>query len=357
MALPRQISGYPTQIGPIESHTVQIAELNLDSRFYLSSNAKLSAVSALPFAYDGMAFAWNKTMLQALGYSTEADADDLPVAFNTWEEIFALSNTWSPNRPTYKGSPINIVFPMSVGEPWSGYSSVTAAGWSIFATGQATQPGFDDPAFLHGLEFIKAAHDAKISVEADGTTTPGLTAGWRWDPVLNAQSAPFGLVGTWMDIIGATTKGKYDLQISPMPTWQGNRLRPFVKVKVFVVNKSSPYPSAAAELLRLLYTTSGMQAMVDNSTYVPSLRSGATIAPDYSAAPVTQQLGKAFLQGNPEPVMLTFPNNPGKSGIDVYTNIGLNLFYQDVWDGVKTPAQAQMEIVAAAEQYILTNNQ
>jgi len=54
---------------------------------------------------------------------------------------------------------------------------------------------------------------------------------WRWDDALNNETAPFFLVGTWMDITGAETKGGYDIKFGPMPTWKGVRLTPFVKTK------------------------------------------------------------------------------------------------------------------------------
>jgi arabinogalactan oligomer/maltooligosaccharide transport system substrate-binding protein len=180
--------------------------------------------------------------------------------------------------------------------------------------------------------------------------------GWRWDPVLNDQSAPFGLVGTWMDVKGALTKGGHDMQFGPMPTYKGVRPAPFLKVKSYVLNAYSKYPSAAAELLRLVFTKEGMQAMIDNSAYVPALKAGAKIAPDFSKDAVKKQMGYAFQFSYVEPVTLKLPGNPNKQAMDVYYNIGMNQFYKDVWDGKLTPADAQKAIVAAADKWITENN-
>lgn len=335
----------------------KMAGENLDASFYKTTQALSKDLTALPLAYDGMSFAWNKTMLTQLKLITgKVTKDNLPVEFDTWEKIFALSKSWAAKRPTYLGKPVNIVFPMSLDEVWSGYSSLTAAGWQLFQEGDALKPGFEKDSFLKGLEFIKAASDAKISVEANGALTPGASMNWRWDAFLNEQSAPFGLVGTWMDIKGATVKGGHELQFSPMPTWKGQRLTPLLQAKVVVVNAYSRFPSAAAELLRLVYTKEGLQAMVENSGYVPTLKNGAKIAPDFSKEPVKGQMLAAFQTSTITPVTLKFPANAQKQAMDLYYNIGMNQFFKDIWDGAKTPAAAQTEAVSAAAKYIEEQN-
>lgn len=357
MALTSDVPKFAGAMSNLDSNLVKIATANMDPAFYKASNAMFKAPVAIPFAYDGMAFAWNKTMLAKLGLDvSKVTKDNLPVAFDTWEEIFALAKKWDTNRPTYLDKPVSIVFPMSLDEPWSGFSSTTVAGWAIYKDGNALNPGFDQPAFLKGLEFIKVASDAKISVEADGSKTPGASCTWRWDAVLNDQSAPFGLVGTWMDIKGALAKGGHDMQFGPMPTYAGKRLTPFLKVKVYVLNAYSKYPSASAELLRLMLSKEGMQAMIDTSAYVPALKAGAKIAPDYSKDLVKQQMAYAFQYSYIEPVSLKLTVNTTMQAMDVYYNIGMPQFYKDVWDGSKTPKEAQDLIVAAAAKWVAENN-
>lgn len=358
MALTSDVPKFAGAMSAIDGNLVKIAEANLDAKFYKAANAMFKSVTALPLGYDGMAFAWNKTMLTKLGLiKGQVTKDNLPVEFDTWEEIFALGKAWDAKRPTYMDKPVNIVFPLSLDEPWSGYSTAaTSAGWGIFSKGDPLKPGFEDPKFAQGLNFLVEAAKAKLSVEANGALTPGASMVWRWDPVLNDQSAPFGLVGTWMDVKGATTKGGHDMQFGPMPTYKGVRTTPYLKVKVLVLNAYSKFPSAAAELLRLAYTKEGMQVLMENSSYPPALKAGAKIAPDYSKDKVKQQMTYAFGFSYFEPVTLTLPGNPTKQAMDVYYNIGMNQFYKDVWDGKVTPAEAQKAIVAASAKWITENN-
>jgi len=322
--------------------------------FYSGANGKTKKF--VPVAYDGMAFAWNKTMMEALKLdTTDKNKDGLPDAFDTWEEIFDLSKKWQANRPTYKGKPVNIVYPMSLDEVWSGYSNLTAGKWKIFPTKDAANPGFDQDSFRAGLEFIKAASDAMISVEANGVKTPGASMTWRWDDALNNETAPFFLVGTWMDVNGAEIKGGYDIKFGPMPTWKGVRLTPFVKTKGWVINGFTKYPSAAHELYRILFTKDGMQTMVNNSAYIPALKSRASNTPNYRKDPNKAEMARAFAFNYPEPTV-TLPANPKKKAMDGYYGIGLNLELRAVWDGEKTPAQAQATIVDLYKKWYEENN-
>jgi hypothetical protein len=109
-------------------------------------------------------------------------------------------------------------------------------------------------------------------------------------------------------------------------------------------------------MLRIIFTKEGMQAMIANSAYVPALRAGAKIAPDYSNDVVKKEMAAAFATSYVEPVTVTLPDNPTKQAMDVYYNIGMNQFYKDVWDGKLTPADAQTKIVAAADKWISENN-
>lgn len=315
----------------------------------------------IPIAYDGMTFAWNETMMKKLGLdiTDKTPKDGLPDAFDTWEEIFALSKKWAAGpRPVYNKATVNVVFPMSLEEVWSGYSSLTAGGWEIFAERDATKPGFEKSSFAQGLEFIKAASEAMISVEANGAKTPAASMIWRWDDFLNNQISPFGLVGTWQDVATAEKKGGYNIRFSALPTWKGKNLTPFVKSKGFVINGFTKYPGAASEVLRQLYSKAFLTAMVNNSSYIPALgktEAAKKVTPSFRTDPNKAEMMVGFAFNYPEP-SATLPANKAKKGMDVYYNIGLNLIFRSVWDGEKSPADAQKEAVELAAKWLADNN-
>ncbi|MFZ5859710.1 MAG: ABC transporter substrate-binding protein [Spirochaetota bacterium] len=355
LAIDGEVSRNAQSLLPLHKVIADAAKNFAVEPFFSGANSGM-AIKFIPVAYDGMTFAWNKTMMDALKLDPkDANKDGLPDAFDTWEKIFALAKKWQASRPTYKGKPVTIVYPMCLDEVWSGYSNLTAGGWEIFPKADPANPGFDQDSFRAGLEFIKAAADAMISVEVNGARTPAASMVWRWDDALNNETAPFFLVGTWMDVNGAETKGGYDIKFGPMPTWNGKRLTPFVKTKGWIINGFTKYPSAAHELYRILYTRDGLQAMVNNSSYIPALKPNATNTPSYRDDPNKAEMAKAFAFNYPEP-SITLPKNPAKKAMDGYYGIGVNLELRDIWDGKKTAAEAQANLINLYNKWYEENN-
>lgn len=301
--------------------------------------------------WDGMSFSWNETMLRQLGVNVDVDSngDGLPDAFDSWEKIFDLGLV----NQTYKGNRILEVFPVSLDEPWSGYSSVSSNGFVIFQNG-ADRPGFDSQQFLGGLEFIRAFSQAGINLDETGSKKAASAMGWRWDQYLNDEAYPFGLVGTWMNVQAASEATGSTFRFSAMPTWQGNPLRPFSQTKGFGVNAFTRYPSAASEVLRWLYTPSTMSSMIANSSYLPALQAGAFSTPEIFD-PVKAEFTNGMRLNQLVPG-ITLPNNTSVLAMDLYYNVGITDFYKAVWDGTLTPAQAQQQIVSASNAWLTANN-
>lgn len=355
MAIDGEVSRNLTHLMPLDSRIASSVSANAVESFFKAGNTTEAVVYA-PMTYDGMSFVWNETMLSTLGYDvTDANGDNLPDAFDTWEEIFALATEWQSARPTYKEKSVNIVFPMSLGEVWSGYMALTSAGWEIFPEGDATKPGYDDPKFAEGLKFILAAKEAQVSINEDGSVTDAAGMGWRWDDVINNESAPFGLVGTWMDVAGASKTTGSTYKLSVLPTYNGNQLTPFVKTKGFVMNTYTEYKSAATELMRLIYSKEGFDAMVSGTSYAPSLVEGSELTPSLVAGGVQEQMMSAFKYNYPEPAS-TLPNNPLKKGMDsaYYPFMGTTI--QNVYDGTKTIEEAVAELITLTDAAIAADN-
>jgi arabinogalactan oligomer / maltooligosaccharide transport system substrate-binding protein len=357
MVIDGEVPRNNTHILPIHTALASIIKANSISSYYNAGNSLATATHYAPMTYDGMAFLVNLSMLEALGVSTaDADADGLPDAVDTFEEIFALSTSWIGNRPVYKDKNVNIAFPVSLGEVWSGYSTLTSAGWQLFAEGDPTKPGYDDPKFAEGLEFLLAAKAAQVSVEESGEVTPAASMGWRWEPVLNDETAPFGLVGTWMNVGAAVETTGSEFSITRMPTYNGVQLTPFVKTKGFVINAYTEFRSAATELLRLVYSKEGFQAMVDSSAYAPSLVDGSALVPTLTEGGVQSQFMMALAFNQPEPAFL-LPNNPQMKAMDAAYYPFLSAILGAVWDGELTIEEAVAELIADSNERIAIDNQ
>lgn len=336
---------------PLPTEIKDKAMTNSPAAFYESGNTSDDVY--VPITYDGMAFVWNKTMLDTLGYdTTDANGDGLPEAFDTWEEIFALSTEWQTSRPTYEGKVMDVVFPLTLDNEWADYFHLASAGWQIFENGP-TDPGYETPEFKKGFDFMLAARDAKISVDASGALTPGEAMTWRYDDVISNNLAPFGLYGTWMNIEDAPAGTQ--LEISVLPTWNGKNTTPFVKTKGYVVNAYTKNRSAAAALLDLVYSKEGIQAMVDNSGYAPALVENSELQADLSNAKVQEALSSAFVYHYPEPGM-TLPNNKNMKAMDAAYYGFIKDAEIAVWNGTMTVDEAIAQLIELTDAKIAMEN-
>jgi len=340
----RSLHEYFIPIGENQTHEI-FDEVNILGTFLL------------PAFYDGMVFSWNRTMLEAWG----VDVDDvneynLPVEMESWEKIFdyaAQYGTDPADRPTFDDTTILEFFPISVAEPWSAYSSLSSGGWQIYADGDYADPQFEDPEFLEGLKFMEAFSQTNMSIDETGSIRSAGAMDWRWENYLEGDY-PFGLVGTWMDVEGYMEDTGYTFEFSTIPTWEGNQLSALYKTKGFVINSSTPYPSAASEVLRWLYTGETMETMINNSAYLPALQDDAEIYPEVEAefkADMTAGLRYARL----EPAA-TLPENPTRRAMSVYYDIGVADYLMELWDGDRTPESAQDGIVDSADIWMENNN-
>lgn len=339
----------------IDANLAAMIKSNSVDSFFEAGNGTGNTVYA-PMTYDGMSFVWNKTMLTALGIdTTDANGDGLPESVDTWEEIFAISKGWAAKRPEYKGKKVNTIFPMTLTNQWSDYHHLSSAGWQLFASKDATKPGYDDAKFKAGFDFLLAAKDAQISVEESGVITPAESMGWKWDNVINEEIAPFGLFGTWMDLKAASETTGSEFVLSILPTWKGLNQSPFVKTKGYVVNGYTKYRSASTELLRLVYSQAGFQAMVDTSSYAPSLADNSSLTPNLSAGSVQQQLMAAFVYNYPEPAM-TLPNNSQMKAMDAAYYPFISDTEKAIWDGTESVDEAIAKLIELSNEKIAAEN-
>lgn len=357
LVIDNEVTGRITHVASLHQYFADLGSEQTHNVVYNTINTIDSVY--LPAFYDGMSFSWNKTMLEEWGWDlTDADGNGLPEAFDTWEEIFAIADAWT-ERPTFSvngGDAFDVleVFPISLDEVWSGYSSLTAGGWQLFGDGSdLTDPGFGNAEFLAGLEFIEEFSTHAMSVDETGAQKAASAMGWRWDAYLDG-AYPFALVGTWMDVDGKEAANNLDFKFSTMPTFEGEQLAPLMKTKGFVINAYTENPSASAEVLRWLYTQETFETIMDSSSYLPALEADADIYPEIDSDNKAEfALGMMY---NHLEVAGSLPLDPTNRAMNVYYSIGINGYYKQVWDGDITPAAAQTAIDDLAEAWIDENN-
>ena len=332
--------------GEVTRNAASLADVGSAIEAKLEANAVARFVTAttvndkakyVPLGYDGMAFAYNKTMLAALGVDvTEINDKGLPTSVDTFEEIFALAQDWAANGyHEYKGQEILTAVSLVAGNSWSGYAYASAGGWKILSDkANPTDAGFGSAEFKAGLEFIAAAADAKVKVNKSGTDyvlapSSALSQEQSAD-LLNNLTSPMALVGTWENVAGSTAVAEGDeIVFAAMPTWKGNQPGPFIKSKGFVINGYSANVAAAREVLNVLYSAELLQVMLDNTSMPAVLKNGAEF--EVTLSSVQSSMINAFQYGYSE-VNTAMPNNPTKKVMDAYYQIGPENFYKQVWD-------------------------
>ncbi len=341
----RRLHEYHEQVGEEQTHSIY-HDISDHGNFFL------------PIFIDGMVFSWNKTMLDEMGVDVDDRTEDnLPSELASWKDIFEFADEFGEDpddRPEFEDREILEFFPLSVAEVWSGYMQLSSGGWQIYEDEVYNEPGFDDPAFLEGLEFLDEFSNTNMSVDETGSIRGGDAMDWRWENYLDGDY-PFGLVGTWMDVEEAMVDYGYEFQFSRVPTWEGEHPSTLYKTKGFVINSATEYPSAANEVLRWLYEQSTIETMIDNSTYIPALQEDADIYPDM-ADDYKDDMTEAMMADGWLESAETLPNNPSRRAMSVLYDIGVEDYMVEVWDGYLTPEEAQDAIVDAADHWIEEND-
>jgi len=339
----------------------EIIKNNAVESFFYSVNTKENLVYA-PMIYNyGLAFVWNKTMLETIGLNTiDANNDNLPDAFDTWEEIFTLADSWhTGDRPVYKGKPIKTIFPLTLSNQWSDYHHLSSTGWQMFKNGPL-DPGYDDPEFKAGFQFLEDAKAAFISVNIaeDGSEilSSGVEMNWRWEDVVSNETTPFGFFGTWMDLANVESTTGSDFIVSALPTYKGNHQSTLVDTKGLVISANTKFRSAAHELARLIYSKVGFQVLVDNTEYAPSLSNGSTYIPTFKVNDIQEDLMNGFLYSTFE-YSGTLPNNNNLSAMGVaYYQPFLNDAQIAVWDGTKSIDQSIADLITISDALLAEAN-
>lgn len=331
--------------GEVTRNAASLADVGSAIEAKLAANSVEKFVNAtkvngkskyVPLGYDGMAFAYNKTMLAALGVDVSKTTDKgLPESLDTFEEIFALSQKWAEEGyGSYNGKEITTAVSLVAGNSWSGYAYASAGGWKILSDkNNPTDAGFGSPEFKAGLEFIAAAADAKVKVAKTGTEyvlAPADTLSQEQaDDLLVHRTSPMALVGTWMNVAGSAAVVEGDeIVFSAMPTWKGNQPGPFIKSKGFVINGFSANVEAAKIVLDVLYSAELIQIMLENTSMPAVLGNGAEF--EVTPTSIQSSMINAFQYGYSE-VNTAMPNNPSKKVMDAYYGIKPEDFYKQVW--------------------------
>lgn len=213
-----------------------------------SSSALENAINSngeyfIPNSVSGWTFVYNKTLAEKMDLDlSDENKNGLPDVFETWENLFELSDEILKE--------LDIVFPLSFKDQYSFYPFLTSGKWHLNFTNIGNDAGFSQPEFLRGLEFIEYLSNQKLLKDE----LPADKLKWQYNTAFFNEETLFSIVTDWMNFEYYQDKTESEYVIAPLPSFQSNTLRPKGSVDGYLVSKSSKYPSAATEALRILRT-------------------------------------------------------------------------------------------------------
>lgn len=321
-----------------------------------------------PNSISGWTFVYNATLMEELGYSLE-DADDsgLPDVFESWEQIFAEAETLNKE--------IGVVFPLTFVDQQSFYPFLTGGRWELYFTKNDADPGFSSREFYNGLalieDFSKITADAALvdpeaaeepvadqnedetesSTESSDPAIAAEDLPWQYEEALYSRRTLFTMIDrdvTLFDAYQANSSDEY--VVAPFPKYNNHRLEAMSEVNGYVVSKDVAYPSAAAEVIRILRSGEG----------VSQYQSGDGKTAIYSASyldelTITDQSALNAIRAynyHDSPSVLALKENPSVLARTVYNEIDLMEPLRALYNGTMTREEAQEAIVEKAELWL-----
>lgn len=321
-----------------------IDENSINNTPLISAELNLDGIRYLPLVGEGFAFITNRTELERLGNAwVDANSNNLHDSFESYASILNAQAIWQTDKR-------KLV--LSLSEPFTLYPLFTSNGWKLFEEYTSYYPGFEKETFLDALKFIKVLADVNWN---QTETNDASNYTWDYPNVLFDDNFVFSQVSSWMYFEEMDLKHESDWVISAFPKASAesiNALHPMLtEVEGYSININTMYPSAAHELMRLIYSIDGLQAKLDNEKIIVLSNKESLDVLDFKNT-YLKQFSYAFLESQSEP-LVAVEDYPHQLAIRLYYDIDIESSIQRLWNNEITPEEAQIEIVLKADQWII----
>lgn len=348
---------------------------------------------------DGWYFVYNETLLEEMGFNLESEnIYGLPTELNSWEQI--LSNSEKILKDA------DYVFPLTFADQNSFYPFLTGGRWTLNFTNRGSEPGFDSREFHEGLELIEMFRDNKYfdvdekeeveddekldepketvttnkpddskvtdsTKETDSTNKPDEPKDdeiienaedtediedtedtdrvenkevlpWLYEKAFYNRETPFSIMHKSLQFEAHKDLTDDVYKIAPFPTFKEHHLAPMGNVNGYIVNKEVTYPSASAEVIRILrtpdalsqYKSSDEKVLVYSRSYFDEL--------DLDDETMRNILAYNY---HDTPSVLALDNNPNKLTRSLYDELNFMDIFKDLYQNKISSEEAQERIV------------
>lgn len=353
-----------------------------------------------PNSINGPVFVYNETLMQELSFDTlDSNNNGLPDSFETWEKIFEAQDEILTKLP--------IVFPLTFKDQNSFYPFLTSGHWRLFMSKDSMNPGYNSREFLEGLDLITAFSEVvldkntatevvieEVTKEEDEVSTentkeedvnpsettkeevaneenPDNTTDsqqeiienevievtyentaeslkWQYETSFYDRKTMFTLLDpntTQFKDYASKTEDNY--KVSIMPTFKEGNLSPLANVYGYVINKDIKFPSASAEVIRILRSPESI-SLYDVSSGNYPIYSSKFLGELTIDDPKTLEYIRAYNYHDTASVM-ALKGNPQILAKSIYKEVDIMQPLMELFNDNITKEEAQNEIVELTE--------
>lgn len=299
----------------------------------------IKAVKFVPNSIKGWTFVYNETMAKELGIDlVDSDNDGMPDAFDSWDKIFAMESLLLEHA--------QYVFPLTFSDQLSFYPFLTGGKWRLNFTNKGSDPGFGHPEFLKGLKLIEDFSKVKLDGNLEEQTSSNLK--WAYNTVLLERKSMFSIVSDWMLFDQVSSSSEDEFVYMPFPKYQGHSLTPLGYVDGYMVVEGVEYPSASAEVLRILRDPKA--AKVYRSGDMKEFLYTANDVDELDVSVNLRNKIRALSYNDVEPVFV-LEDNPSVLARAILYDVDFMTIAADLFDGKITAEEAQEAFVKLAKEW------
>ena len=286
------------------------------------------------FGY-GWVFSYNRTMLEAMDLDlSDENKDNLPDSLDTFEKLAAI-NERMPFE--YREKNVATIFDFNFDDMILPMAYFGFGNYVPFSSFEAEKPDLDSESFLQVLQALQDLGSHKWT----GFDEQELTSSWNFEKYLSESFSPFSMVGTWMYYDAFEELTEQDFGFSVMPAYQQAQGSPYALSAGYLISRSSPYPNACLEVMRMIRSIEGLEAFALLSDqpllYNYALLEGINDATEEKIFPELvfknhnlEEISRALVYGAEES-MVAFKFNPSVRGWSVFRQADVYQTMQDVF--------------------------
>lgn len=313
----------------------------------ISSELNINGLKFLPLFGEGFAFITNKTELERLvGSWEDTNNNNVHDSFESFESIMNAQADWETD---------SRALVLSLSEPFTLYPYFTVSGFRLFEEHNSYFPGFEKESFLDSLRFIELLSGVNWN-KSEGNLAEFYT--WDYPSALYNDNFLFSQVSTWMfyDEMDLVHESEWIISAFPKAYESSKKSLQTLLTSVsgYALNINTLYPSAAHELLRLIYSIEGLQVKINTDRDI-LLSDKETLDLLVFNSDKHKQFSYAFIETQSES-LIAMDDYPSELAAKLYYEIDLEKTIQRLWNKEISVQEAQIEIALKSDEWIMRHS-